>query len=81
MANNDILTTRFSSCICGYHIHQSVWDPVIGELLECNRKSRNAMDRYAVSVTETMKLLGICPRRFPHCAPCFFDVGVQLVVK
>ena len=75
MANDDILTTRFSSCIRGYHVYQSVWDPVIGELLQCHRESRNAMDRYAVSVTKNDEIVGHLPKKISTLCSLFLRRG------
>ena len=46
-------TTTLSSCVRGHHVYKDVWDPVIGEKLECCRESGNVQDRYAVAVVRT----------------------------
>ena len=75
MANDNILTARLSSCIRGYHIYQSVWVPAIGELLECNREIRNAMDRYAVSVTKNNEIVGHLPKKISTLCSLFLRRG------
>ena len=46
-------TTTLSSCVRGHHIYKDVWDPVVGEKLDCRRECGNVQDRYAVAVVRT----------------------------
>ena len=39
-----------NSCVRGYHIYQSVWTPLIGELLICQTEFGNPSDPYTVAV-------------------------------
>ena len=45
--------TTISSCVRGHHVYKDVWDPMIGEKLDCRRESGNVQDRYAVAVVRT----------------------------
>ena len=38
------------SCVRGYHIYRDVWDAALGEELQCQRKTGNSSDLYAVAV-------------------------------
>ena len=50
------------SCICGYHVYQDHWLPIIGERLECRRESGNPRDRYAVALCKGGEIVGHVPR-------------------
>ena len=39
-----------NSCVRGYRIYKDIWDPVIGEELQCERERDNGSDRYAVAL-------------------------------
>ncbi len=47
-------TTTLSSCVRGHHIYKDIWDPVVGEKLDCCRECGNVQDRYAVAVVRTL---------------------------
>ena len=40
------------SCVRGYHQYKDIWDPVVGEMLNCERENRNPQGPYAVDVKE-----------------------------
>ena len=37
-------------CVRGYHVYKDIWEAAIGELLPCERETRNTKDRYAIAV-------------------------------
>ena len=37
-------------CIQGYHVYQSIWIPVDGEILSCTRETENGHDPFSVKV-------------------------------
>ena len=39
-----------SLCVRGYHVYREIWEAAVGEVLICERESRNAKDGYAVVV-------------------------------
>ena len=45
---------RRESCICGHHVYKSRWNPVLGEVLLCEREPNNKMDRYSVAGSTTL---------------------------
>ena len=57
-----------SSCIRGYHVYRKDWNPVIEELLECERKIMNNQDRYAVVVIIVFSIFvfSVSDENFPH---------------
>ena len=34
----------------GYHVYKTLWNPLIGEFLSCEREPDNSVDKYAVCV-------------------------------
>jgi hypothetical protein len=50
----------------GHHHFQSVWTPIVGEMLECSREERNRYDSNAVGVYKregrSLLLVGRVPR-------------------
>ena len=38
------------SCAKGYHVYKTLWNPLIGEFLSCEREPDNSVDKYAVCV-------------------------------
>ena len=47
---------RRESCICGHHVYKSRWNPVLGEVLLCEREPHDATDRYSGRRGSTMLL-------------------------
>ena len=47
-----IVTRKFEmvSYVKGYHVYKTLWNPLIGEFLSCEREPDNPMDKYAVCV-------------------------------
>ena len=54
---------RRESCIRGHHVYKSLWNPVLGEVLLCEKKPHNATDRYSVAVTKRGVVVGHLPRK------------------
>ena len=59
------------SCIRGYHIYQTIWVPVNGEILTCRQESSNPHDRYAVSVHRDEQAVGHLPRKISRLCSLF----------
>ena len=51
-----------ASCVRGYHEYSSIWEPFIGEELQCDRETANPHDLYAVSVLKLWQIVGHIPR-------------------
>ena len=45
---------RRELCVRGHHIYKEIWNPAIGEVVQCKREPRNAADRYSVVVRMTL---------------------------
>ena len=58
-----IVTRNFEmvSYVKGYHVYKTLWNPLIGEFLSCEREPDNAMDKYAVCVKKENKIVGHLP--------------------
>ena len=47
-----------------FHIYKDVWNPVVGDILKCQRESGNLHDPYAVTVVrDDAIIVGHIPRR------------------
>ena len=58
-----IVTRNFEmvSYVKGYHVYKTLWNPLSGEFLSCERKPENPMDKYAVCVKKENKIVGHLP--------------------
>ena len=56
------------SCVRGYHEYSAIWEPVMGEELQCGREVGNPHDPYAVSVLKRRQIVGHVPRSISR--PC-----------
>ena len=56
------------SSIHGYHEYSAVWEPVMGEELQCGREVDNPHDPYTVSVLKCRQIVGHIPRSISR--PC-----------
>ena len=66
---------EMESCICGYHIYQSVWIPVLGEDLIRLREPFNSVDRYAVCVKKDDDIIGHLPKKMSRICLLFLHRG------
>ena len=58
-----IVTRNFEmvSYVKGYHVYKTLWNPLIGEFLSCEREPDNPMDKYAVFVKKENKIVEHLP--------------------
>ena len=63
------------SCVCGFHVYQDVWTPVMGEILVCRRETANIEDRYAVAVYKSEEMVGHVPRKISFLCAAFIRRG------
>ena len=59
------------SCVCGYHEYSGIWEPFIGEELQCDRETANPHDPYAVSVLKWRQIVGHVPRTISRACSVF----------
>ena len=74
-SSSTVTVARFSSCIRGYHVYQSIWIPSMGEILDCHRERGNAMDRYAVKVLKNDEIVGHLPKKISTLCSLFIRRG------
>ena len=43
-----IETLQIENCVRGHHIYERIWNPTVGEELNCVRETTNSEDPYAV---------------------------------
>lgn len=52
---------EIQSFVRGYHSYMNVWEPRVGEILALEREPNNTMDRLAVSVVRSGRVVGHVP--------------------
>ena len=62
------------SSVCGYHVYQGNWTPIIGEQLNCER-DENPRDRYAVAIKRSGNIVGHMPRNISTLCSLFLRRG------
>ena len=55
---------EFDSVVWGFHEHQSIWTPVIGEELPYKHEMHNPNYLFVVAVTKDHVVIGYLPRKF-----------------
>ena len=61
-------TFEVESCIQGYHVFKSIWNPTTGEELNCVWEKTNTKDPYAIAVICRRAVVGHVPRKMSACA-------------
>ena len=59
---------EFNSIITGHHIYKEIWNPFVGEELQCMVEYENVHDIYAVAVIHEDIVVGCLPRNI--FTPC-----------
>ena len=59
------------SCVCGFHVYQDVWTPIIVEILACRRETTNIEERYAIAVNKTEEVVGHVLRKISFLCAAF----------
>ena len=67
------------SCVRSYHYYQDIWEPVIGEELECMQEPGNLHDRYTVTVLKEGIVVGHVPRKISVLYSIFLRKGGTIV--
>lgn len=82
MAVTTCFTLSIEAMVHGYHVYQSVWEAVNGEVLECSREIGNRSDPYAVAITKSSGepggkvTVGHVLRRYHRFVPYLFNMEV-----
>ena len=72
---------RIASVVRGYHVYQTVWDAVVGEMLVCAMERTNPYDRFAVGVYRNDSLVGHVPRKFSAACSLFLRRGSVILCE
>ena len=67
------------SSMRGYHYYQDIWEPAVGEELECTQDPGNSHDRYAVAVLKEGIVVGYVPRKISVLCCIFLRKGETIV--
>ena len=57
-------TYEIESCVCGHHVFNRIWSPMIGEQLVCKREVSNAHNAYAVAVMHGPTVVSHVQRKY-----------------
>ena len=60
------------SCVRGY---PDIWNPDVGDILNCERKSGNRIDSYAVAIKRGASVIGHVPRKLAAACSLFLSLG------
>ena len=66
---------QYPSCIRGYHVYQSVWTPVLDEILVCDREIANRHDPFAIKVLKSGAIVGHLPKKISSICSLFIRRG------
>ena len=64
-------TFEVESCIQGYHVFKSIWNPTTGEELNCMRERTNTEDLYTVAVIRRSAVIGHVPQKMSAACALF----------
>ena len=70
-----MMTFTFSSCVRGYHVYKDVWNPSVGETVNCECEGRNPEDPYAVALRKDGIIVGHVPRTISCACTLFLRRG------
>ena len=67
------------SCVRGHHIYQCVWEPWIGQSLQCEREQGNLKGPYAITILDNtcryIKTVSHLPRKISAACSVFLRKG------
>ena len=61
-----------------FHVCQCIWDPEIGEQLNCTIERNNPHDRFAVAVTKEDEIVGHTPKEYSRICSFFLRHGGKI---
>ena len=66
----------------GYHVHCSIWEALLNEVLHCSRDTSNTKDPYAVSVIKSgTGVFGHVPKKISTACSIFIRRGGSITCK
>ena len=60
IATSSSSSLTIDSFVRGYHVHCSIWKQVTGKEQQCERKSENVHDRYAINIVKQRQIVYHC---------------------
>ena len=66
---------EYDSFAGGYHAYMDIWNPLIGEVLECKQKPPNEVDKHGVAIIRLNTLsqesvIGHIPQNISNFSQC-----------
>jgi hypothetical protein len=72
----------YDSCVRGYHVYQSIWIAIPGQMFSCEIEEGNTKDRYAVSIVRSgTGVIGHIPRKISAACSIFIRRGGSIFCK
>lgn len=65
--------SAFTSCVRGYHVYKTIWNPSVGDDFNCEREEGNTEDPYAVAVMYSGGIVGHVPRVISAACSLFLE--------
>ena len=75
MAASSSFSLTIDISVHGYYVYCLIWEPVIGEELQCEREPENIHDRYTISVVKQRQIVGHVPRTISRPCSVFIQNG------
>jgi len=66
---------KVKSCVRGFHIYGNIWSPNVGDVLNCERESRNPSGLYVVAIKNGASVIGHVPRKLSAVCLLFLSLG------
>ena len=63
------------SCVRGCYIYSDIWNPNVGDILNCEWESGNPIDSYAVAIKSGVSVIGHIPRKLSAACSLFSSLG------
>jgi len=72
-------TFSVEDAVQGHYVYKEIWDPIIGEVLCCEREVGNSFDPQAVAVNNSGEIVGHVPRRISSICSSFLHHGGSII--
>ena len=74
-------TYSVESAVRGFHVYQTHWSPIMGEILTTEQDRINPYDKYAVSIKQNNIIVGHVPREQSKVCNYFIKRGGVIQVE
>ena len=68
----------YDSDVRGYHVYKDIWETSHGELLNCERETRNTFDPFGVCIKKHDDKVGHVPKKISDICSLFLQRGGRI---